>query len=201
MECKLENHVFSAIFRLSPITHLAAAALAFGGFQWVKGRLDTSYAASGHPVDYATGQLAFDARLIEGYYAHMIEAGTLQVYWQTQFIDFGFIAAVMIVAVLFGTLAARFGGRINRLGVWGWNLGLAAAFLGVSGAAFDALENLLSFMMLASSHTIPQPLALAYSTAAAVKFALLTTAMFSLLLSLMAGAAGKIQSAVSRARR
>ncbi|WP_143033552.1 hypothetical protein [Roseicitreum antarcticum] len=193
--------MFSAIFRLSPITHLAAAALAFGGFQWVKGRLDTSYAASGHPVDYATGQLAFDARLIEGYYAHMIEAGTLQVYWQTQFIDFGFIAAVMIVAVLFGTLAARFGGRINRLGVWGWNLGLAAAFLGVSGAAFDALENLLSFMMLASSHTIPQPLALAYSTAAAVKFALLTTAMFSLLLSLMAGAAGKIQSAVSRARR
>lgn len=193
--------MFSTIFRLPLSAHVAAAILAFGGFQWVKGRLDTSYAASGHPVDFATGQLAFDARLIEGYYAHMIEAGTLQVYWQTQFIDFGFIAAVMAVAMLFGTLAARFGGRVNRLGVWGWHLGLAAAIIGVSGAVFDALENLLSFLMLASPQAIPQPLALAYSTAAAVKFALLTTAMICLLLSIMAGAAGRIQSTVSKARQ
>ena len=193
--------MFSVIFRLPAIAHLAAAAVAFGGFQWVKGRLDASYAASGHPVDYATGQLAFDARLIEGYYAHMIEAGTLDVYWQTQFIDFGFIAAVTALAVLLGTLAARFGGRINRLGVWGWNLGLAAAILGVSGAAFDALENLLSFFMLANPQAIPQPLALAYSTSAAVKFALLTAAMLCLLLSILAGAAGRIPSAVSKARQ
>jgi len=192
--------MFSTIFRLPLAAHVAAAILAFGGFQWVKGSLDTSYAASGHPVDFATGQLSFDARLIEGYYAHMIEAGTLQVYWQTQFIDFGFIAAVMAVAMLFGTLAARLGGRINRLGVWGWHLGLAAAIVGVSGAALDALENLLSFLMLASPQAIPQPLALAYSTAAAAKFALLTTAMICLLLSIMAGAAGRIRSAVSKAR-
>lgn len=195
------NHVFSVIFRLPPIVHLTAAILAFVGFQWVKGRLDASYAASGHPVDFATGQLAFDAQKIAGYYAHMIEAGTLQIYWQTQFIDFGFIAAAMALSVLFGTLAARFGGRINRLGVWGWHLGLAAATLGVSGAAFDALENLLSFLMLASPQAIPQPLALAYSTAAAVKFALLTTAVICLLLSIMAGAAGRIHSAVSKARQ
>lgn len=193
--------MFPVIFRLPLAAHMAAAALSFGAFQWVKGRLDASYAASGHPVDYATGQLAFDARTIESYYAHMIEAGTLQVYWQTQFIDFGFIAAVMAVSLLFGTLAARFGERINRLGVWGWRLGIAAAILGVSGAAFDALENLLSFLILASPQAIPQPLALAYSTAAAVKFALLTTAMICLLLSIMAGAAGRIQSAVSKARQ
>jgi len=112
--------MFPMIFRLPVVAHLTAAALAFGVFLWVKGQLDASYAASGHPVDYATGQLAFDARIIEGYYAHMIETGSLQIYWQTQFIDFGFIAAVMTVAMLFGTLAARFGGRINRLGVWGW---------------------------------------------------------------------------------
>jgi len=92
------------------------------------------------------------------------------------------------------------GGGINRLGVWGWHLGLAAAIVGVSGAALDALENLLSFLMLASPQAIPQPLALAYSTAAAAKFALLTTAMICLLLSIMAGAAGRIRSAVSKAR-
>ena len=60
----------------------------------MKSRLDASYAASGNPADYATGQLAFDARIIESYYARMIEAGTLPVYLQTQFIDFGFIAAM-----------------------------------------------------------------------------------------------------------
>jgi hypothetical protein len=192
--------MFSLFFRLPLAAHLAAAALTFGGFQWVKGRLDASYAASRHPVDYATGQLTFDARVIEGYYANMIDAGTLQVYWRTQFIDFGFIAAVMAVSLLFGTLTARFGGRINGLGVWGWRLGLAAAILGVSGAAFDALENLLSFLMLASPQEIPHLLAQAYSTAAAVKFALLTTAMICLFLSAISGAAARIQSAVSNAR-
>ena len=168
--------------------HLGAAAVAFAGFQWVKGRLDASYAASLHPVDYATGQLAFDARLIEGYYAHMAEAGTLGIYWQTQFIDFGFIAAVMAVSMLFGTLAARLGGP----GSWGWRLGIAAAALGVAGASFDILENLLSFAMLARPDSIAQPLALAYSAAAAVKFALLTGAMAALVASLVTGAAARL---------
>ena len=168
--------------------HLGAAAAAFAGFQWVKGRLDASYAASMHPVDYATGQLAFDARLIEGWYAHMAEAGTLGIYWQTQFIDFGFIAAVMAVSLLFGTLAARLGWP----GSWGWRLGIAAAALGVAGASCDILENLLSFAMLARPDSIAQPLALAYSSAAAVKFALLTGAMAALVASLVTGAAARL---------
>jgi hypothetical protein len=184
----MENRVFSVLLRLPLAAHLGATALAFGGFQWIKGRLDASYAASGHPVDYATGQLAFDARMIESYYARMMEAGTLPVYLQTQFIDFGFIAAVMAVSVLFGALTARLGARINRLGVWGWWAGLAAAMMGVMGAGFDVLENLLSFVMLDRPQAIPQPLALAYSTAAAAKFALLTSAMASVILSLTAGA-------------
>jgi len=51
----------------------------------------------------------------------MIEAGILQIYGQTQFIDFGFIAAVIAVSVLFGTLAARLAARISGLGVRGWH--------------------------------------------------------------------------------
>jgi hypothetical protein len=90
--------------------------------------------------------------------------------------------------VLFGALTARLGARINRLGVWGWWAGLAAAMMGVMGAGFDVLENLLSFVMLDRPQAIPQPLALAYSTAAAAKFALLTSAMASVILSLTAGA-------------
>lgn len=190
--------MFSAVIRTPLVVHLAASALAFGGFQWVKARLDASYAASSHPVDYATGQLAFDAQIIEGYYAHMRDAGTLPIYWQTQFIDFGFIVSVMAVAVFFGLLAARLGGKINRAGGWGWRLGLAAAILGVAGASFDVLENLLSFAMLARPEAIPQFLALAYSSAAAVKFALLTAAMACLVLSLIAGLAGRVGSFVER---
>jgi hypothetical protein len=188
--------MYTAVLRLPLAVHLTAAVIAFGGFQWIKARLDASYVASRHPVDYATGQLAFDAREIGGFYAHMIDAGTLHIYWQTQFIDFGFIAAVMSVSVLFGTLAARLGGQINRPGLWGWRLGLAAATIGVAGATLDALENLLSFGMLANPQAIPQLLAFAYSSAAAVKFVLLTTAMAVLLLAILAGLAGRIQSAV-----
>lgn len=190
--------MLSAIARLPLPAHLALAVVAFGGFQWAKGRLDASYAASNHPVDYATGQLAFDARVIEGYYAAMTEAGTLDVYWQTQFIDFGFIAGVMAVALLFGTLAARLGGRLGALGLWGWRLGMAAAVLGVSGAAFDAVENLLSFVMLSRPQAIPQGLALAYSSAAAVKFALLTGAMLTLVISVTLGVAARIIAQLAR---
>ncbi len=192
------NRVFSVLFRLPLAAHLGATALAFGGFQWIKGRLDASYAASGHPVDYATGQLAFDARMIESYYAQMIKAGTLPVYVSTQYIDFGFIAAVMAVSVLFGTLAARLGAGINRLGVWGWWAGLAAALLGVAGASFDVLENLLSFVMLDRPQAIPQPLALTYSAAAAAKFAFLTLAMLSVLVSLTTGAVARVWVFVAR---
>lgn len=188
----MENRVFSVLLRMPLAAHLGSTALAFGGFQWIKSRLDTSYAASGHPVDYATGQLAFDAQMIESYYARMIEAGTLPVYVQTQFLDFGFIAAVMAVSLLFGTLTARLGARINRLGVWGWWAGLVAAMLGAAGAGFDVLENLLSFVMLDRPLAIPQPLALAYSAAAATKFAFLTSAMVCVLLSLTAGVLGRV---------
>lgn len=177
------------IARLPVLAHVGATVLAFGAFQWVKGRLDASYAASGHPVDYATGQLAFDARTIEGHYAAMIEAGTLDIYVRTQVIDFGFIACVMALSLLLGTLVARLGGP----GSFGWRAGMAAAVLGVAGATMDVVENLLSFVMLARPQDIPQALALAYSSAAAAKFVLLTLAMLAVGVSLVAGAAARLR--------
>lgn len=165
--------------------HLSATLVAFGLFQGAKGWLDASYAASGHPVDYATGQLAFDAPTIEGYYRTMADAGTLGVYWQTQIIDFGFIASVMLLAVTLGTLLARLGG-------WARWLGLTAAALGVAGGTMDAVENLLSFWMLSTPTAIPPALAMAYSSAAAAKFALLTTAMVAALAAMVAGAVRRV---------
>lgn len=162
--------------------HGGATLVAFGLFQAAKGWLDASYAASGYPVDYATGQLAFSAARIESYYAAMAQGGTLDVYLRTQVIDFSFIASVMLLALLLGTLVARLGG-------WARGLGLAASVLGIAGAGFDVLENLLSFVLLSDPDDIAQGWALAYSSAAAVKFALLTGAMGAVVLAFVAGVA------------
>lgn len=192
--------MFYQLFRMPLFVHLAATFLAFLGFHWIKGRLDASYAASLYPVDYASGQLAFDANLIEAYYAHMMDAGTLHIYWQTQFLDFGFIAAVMTVSLLLGALAARLGGKINLLGVWSWHLGRAAAILGACGASFDVFENLLSFGMLARPDAIAASLAMIYSTAAAAKFILLTLAMAAVLIAISTGVAARLSLALTKRR-
>ncbi len=66
---------------LNRITHLpvwAHAAAAIGTtafFQWAKGKLDASYAASLHPMDYATGQTTFNGVQIKEYYAPCSKQG------------------------------------------------------------------------------------------------------------------------------
>jgi len=171
----------SRIVTMPVWAHLGASGLAIAGFMGAKARLDASYAASGHPVDYATGQLAFDADVIAGYYRVMQDAGTLGVYVRTQVIDFGFIAMMAAVALLLAALVARIGrpgSAARRVGRW-------TALAGVTGAGCDVVENLISFAMLARPDAIPQALALAYSSAAAAKFGLLTLAMVGLAVTLV----------------
>ena len=67
----MESRMFSRIMNLKPIYHFGLTTGAFAAFQLVKAQLDKSYAASKYPVDYATGQLAFSAEKLEGYYAVM----------------------------------------------------------------------------------------------------------------------------------
>ena len=188
MECKVEILLERVVKNLSVPVHCGLALVAFGAFHMSKTVLDASYVRSGHPVDYATGQLAFDGEKIAGYYQNMIAGGTLDIYWQTQVIDFAFIASVLCLSVLLGTLIARIGPD----GSWGRALGFAAAWAGAGGALFDAVENLLSFAMLADPQGIPQALAIAYSSAAAAKFGLLTAAMGLLCLSAVFGVVRRI---------
>lgn len=183
------THSLNAPLRLPLWAHGAAAVLAFGAFQGAKALLDASYAASRHPVDYATGQTSFDATQIEGWYGTMQSLGTLDLYVRTQLIDFGFIASVMLVGLMLGTLVARLG----RADSWGRKIGLAAAAFAIAGASMDAIENLLSFIMLSTPEAIPQMLAVIYSGAAVIKFALLTTAMAALLLSLGFGFSSRVR--------
>lgn len=164
-----------------PAVHAALLAAAALIFFRVKSLLDASYAASNHPVDYATGQTAFSGAAIKGYYAHMLERGTLDIYWQTQMIDFGFIASLASFGLLAGSLLAR----LSANGGWAWKMGSAAAFLIVGGAAFDVMENLISFIMLSNPSGFADWLALPYSGSAGVKFALITAGMFAATVSVM----------------
>ena len=108
----------------SILRHTALTAAVFIGFNLVKNQLDASYAASNHPVDYATGQTTFSAEAIRGFYAHMQDLGTLDIYVKTQIIDFGFIAMMMLMGFFVGALVSRvgpaegYGRKIGKLANW-----------------------------------------------------------------------------------
>ena len=168
--------------RAVPIwAHGLATAMAFGAFQGVRIRLDEMYAASNHPVDFATGQTGFDGQEVKSFYAHMQELATLDLYVDTQLFDFLFMASVALFGVLFGTFVARFA----RDGSWGRKLALSASGLAVTGALLDACENAVSFVMLANPQGFANWLAYPYSGFAVAKFAMLTLAMAAIILAII----------------
>lgn len=179
---------FNPMFSLPLWGHAVLTLGAIAGFLGIKGSLDRSYAASRHPVDYATGQTTFDATRIKGFYAHMQAEGTLDIYLRTQLIDFGFLIALGLCGVLIGTLVARAG----RDGSWARRIGSLAAALFLGGAVMDASENLVSFVMLADPQGFADWLALPYSGFAVVKFALITAGMAAVLISLAATTTGRL---------
>ena len=145
--------------------------------------LDKLYAASGHPVNFATGQLAFDGSTILGYYDAMRAAGTFGTYLQTQMFDFAFIASVIFFGICLGTLIARLG-QASCATV---SMGIGAAFFAFSGGTLDALENLMSFWLMQFETAIPQMLAYIYSSFAALKFISLTIAMTLAIAAIVTG--------------
>ena len=152
--------------------------------------LDGFYARSGFPVPYYVGQLSFSADKLSGWYTAMRRAGTLGVYWQTQFVDFSFIAAT---AVLF-TAALALVARAFPAGTRGRRVATAMIALGPAGPLCDVVENLFSFAMLPDPASVDPVLAVLYSTAAALKFAGFI-AVYAWI------AAGLVAALVSRRRR
>ncbi len=183
--------LFARLTRLPAGLHALALVLALGGAVWLARMVDALYVASGHPASHASGQLAFSAARIEVYFAVMQSAGTLERYAASQRLDLGLIVAIALVVLLAGSFAARLGGPGSR----GWQAGLAAAWLGLAGAGMDVAENLASFAMLAPPVSIPQALALAYSSFAAAKFALLALALLALLAAVLIGAVERLDGA------
>jgi len=152
--------------RLSRRAHGIAAMAAFVALGASNAVLNRLYEASGHPVDYATGQTSFSASQIKSWYATMEAGGTLDTYVATQLFDYVFILAVFAVGALGATFLARVTGSARGRGS---SLG-AAALIG-TGAALDAVENLISFVMLANPQGFPDWIAVPSSAFAVAKFA------------------------------
>jgi len=77
-------------------------------------------------------------------------------------------------------------------GSWGRRMGLFASFCALAGALSDAIENGLSFIMLANPTEFPNWLAVPYSGFASLKFALITLGMFCLIVGIVLTVIGRL---------
>jgi hypothetical protein len=152
-----------------PTTWIAACfIIALPLHLWAGAALDASYAASRFPVPYYVAQLSFDAAQLKDWYATLAELGTMEQYLRTQRLDFLFIATV---------LALHFSGLllVSRLfpADSGWRPALVrCAVLSMLAPLADAAENGLSYVMLADPNGFAEAWAYAYSSCAALKFAM-----------------------------
>jgi len=186
--------MFSGPMRLPLWVHICLTAMVVVGFRFIEAQLSALYEASRHPVDFMTGQTGFDATLVKGYYAHMDAFDTLPIYVQTQRFDFAFIAAMVAMGVLFGTLVAR----LSLPDTLGRALGLLGGAIIVFGALMDAAENVVSFVMLANPQNFADWLAQVYSSFAVTKFASITLGMALLVTGFVLGAIGLVRDIFTR---
>lgn len=180
--------IMKKIMDLPVLAHAALAVTSIFWFQWAKGKLDASYAASLHPVDYMTGQTSFSGETVKGHYAAMTDAGTLDIYVTTQLIDFGFILGFLGIGLLVCTLIAR----LSRTESFGQRIGVLAGLAFVFGGMSDMIENGWSFVMLANPSTFADWLAIPYSTFAVLKFGLITLGLGLSLASLLSAVVGRV---------
>ncbi|MDA9208138.1 hypothetical protein N9O61_04550 [Octadecabacter sp.] len=185
------RRILHSILTIPLWAHAAAIALTIVWFQWIKAKLDASYAASLHPVDYATGQTTFSGETIKTYYAAMSETGTLDIYVKTQLIDFGFVLAFVCIGLFFCTLIAR----LSRPDSYGRTAGILAGVAIITGAFCDAIENGWSFIMLANPTGFADWLAIPYSLFAVLKFGCITIGMALVIISLVLACIGRLSSA------
>jgi hypothetical protein len=157
---------------------------------WATDLLNVAYATSGFPVPYWEAQLSFDHLALKGWYGFLQGNNAIDLYLYTQYVDFVFIASVLVLhtsvlVVVSRTLPAS--SKSRQLMLW-------AALLSAIAPLADAIENGISFIMLANPTSFEPILALAYSSSAAIKFA-----MFSFAYAAAAG--GLLLSVYFRATR
>ena len=151
---------------------------------WASDLLSAAYAASRFPVPYWTAQLSFDHEKLKEWYAFLMANGTMGQYVHTQVVDFFFIASVFLLH----TSALLAVSRAFSEGSKGRKFMVVAAALSTIAPLADALENMISFVMLSNPSNFPSIVAIAYSSVAALKFAMFTLAYLALPTGLTAAA-------------
>ena len=139
---------------------------------WATDVLNSAYAASGFPVPYWEAQLSFDHLKVKGWYQVLLGQGGLGPYLHAQYVDFLFIASVLVLHVSVLLLISR----AHPVSSTGRKLMILAAGLSALAPAFDALENFVSFIMLGQPSSFWAGWAVLYSSLAAAKFAMFTFA-------------------------
>ncbi len=158
--------------KLTGLQLTAITLVAFIGNLWATQVLDAAYAASRFPVPYWQAQLSFDHLKLKGWYEFLINNETLDLYFKAQFIDFIFIASVLVLhmaALLALSRAVPANSNARVALIW-------AALISAIAPLADAVENGISFIMLANPAGFEPLLAIAYSCVAAVKFGMFTFA-------------------------
>jgi hypothetical protein len=167
---------------LSIKIQLVISVLCFLCYGFSSSMLDTSYQASRFPVPYYIGQTSFDASKIKAWYQYMIDAGTFDIYFKTQFIDFVFILSVVLGGFFIWTFFASLHARDSFFRRTGYQF----AFLLPLAGLFDIWENLVSFFMMANPIHFYNGIALIYSAFAVVKFVFWGLALTGLTLVIIA---------------
>ncbi|EGF89425.1 hypothetical protein ABI_38390 [Asticcacaulis biprosthecium C19] len=136
--------------------------------QFAQHELDALYKLSQFPVSFFEGQTSFDAAKVKSWYAILAERGTFGTYVWVQVFDYGYMLTVF--AAFFTLMAAVY----RSLPAKSWARGVAKAMIVIAPMAplFDALENLVSLVMLADPLSFADWLVYPYSTFACLKFAI-----------------------------
>lgn len=149
---------------------------------WATAILNAAYTASEFPVPYWQAQLSFDDEMLKGWYGSLLSKHKLGLYVRTQIVDFVFIVSVLILhtsALLALSRGMPATSKARQLLVW-------AALLSTIAPLSDAVENCISFIMLANPTDFEPSLALAYSSVAAIKFGMFTFAYVAAIVGLFA---------------
>jgi len=143
--------------------------------------LNQFYAASQFPVPYFEAQLSISSEKIKGWYAFLVENNTMDKYLFTQHFDFFFIVSVFVLHLSVLLLLSRLFAKASKMR----KVMVVAALLSMIAPFADALENAVSYVMIANHDRFSDGLAILYSSLAALKFAAFTFAYVAALLAVI----------------
>jgi len=144
--------------------------------------LEGLYAKSKFSVPYFEAQTSFDAIKLKMWFQELIDFGTMNIYYQTQYFDFVFILTVITTGFFIWNLV----GSLFSKNSWFYKKRYALSiFLPLAGT-FDIFENFVSFFMLSKPTSFNHNLVYLYSGFASLKFLCWGVALIILVILLLA---------------